>query len=66
MQLKITMHAQEKMIACGISIDDIERAIAHGSKTKQTEGFLSCYLYYCIAYRIIGKNIYKIKTVYLR
>lgn len=54
------------MIALGISIDEVKRAINEGSKTKQTEGFLACYSYYCVAYKIIGEKVYKIKTVYLR
>ena len=66
MPLKITKHAKEKMIAMGISIEDVKKAISRGSKTRQTDGFLSCYTYYCVAYKIIGDNIYKIKTVYLR
>ena len=64
--IKITRHAQEKMIASGISIEDLKKAITQGSKTKQTDGFLACYIYYCVAYKIIGEKIYKIKTVYLR
>ena len=66
MQLKITKHAQIKMINLGISIGDIKKAIDRGSKTKQTDGFLVCYQYYCVAYKIIGEKVYKIKTVYLR
>ena len=54
------------MITLGISIEDAGRAIVQGSKTKQTEGFLACYSYYCVAYKIIGHGTYKIKTVYLR
>ena len=66
MQLKITKHAKEKMIALGISIEEAKKAIKHGSKTKQTDGFLACYTYYCVAYKIIGNKIYKIKTVYIK
>ena len=66
MQLKITKHAKEKMIALGISVEDVKTAIIRGSKTKQTDGLLGCYAYYCVAYKIISDKIYKIKTVYLR
>ncbi len=54
------------MINLGIDIENVKKAISEGSKTKQTEGFLACYAYYCVAYKIIGKEAYKIKTVYLR
>ncbi len=66
MQLIITKHAQYKMSGLGITIENIKKAIIFGSKTQQTEGLLSYYSYYCVAYRIIGKNTYKIKTVYIR
>lgn len=54
------------MIVLGISIDDVKKAISEGSKIRQTDGFLSCYAYYCVAYKIIDNEIYKIKTVYIR
>ena len=54
------------MIDLGISIEEVKKAINQGSKTKQTDGFLACYTYYCVAYKIIWDKIYKIKTVYLR
>jgi hypothetical protein len=54
------------MIALGISIDDVKKAILRGSKTRQTEGFLACYTYYCVAYRVLGEKVYKVKTVYIR
>lgn len=54
------------MIALGISTEDVKKAVKYGSKTKQTDGFLACYAYYCVAYKIIGNKIYKIKTVYIR
>ncbi|MFA4887800.1 MAG: hypothetical protein WC595_06325 [Candidatus Nanoarchaeia archaeon] len=49
----------------GINEEDVAKAIRRGSKTKQTEGFLTCYTYYCVAYIQIGFDDYKIKTVYL-
>ncbi|MBI2673232.1 hypothetical protein HYX19_03160 [Candidatus Woesearchaeota archaeon] len=54
------------MIALCINDEDIKKAITQGSKTKQTDSFLACYAYYCVAYKIIGEKIYKIKTVYMR
>ena len=62
----VTKHAQEKMIKLGISLEQVKKAIDHGSKTQQTDGLLSCYTYYCVAYKRVGEKIYKIKTVYLR
>ncbi len=66
MQIIITKHAKIKMIDLGISIEEVKKAINQGSKTKQTGGFLACYTYYCVAYKIIWDKTYKIKTVYLR
>jgi len=66
LQLEITRHAKEKMIVHGLTLDDVGRAITQGSKTRQTDGLLACYAYYCVAYRVVGKNTYKIKTVYVR
>jgi len=54
------------MIVHGLTLDDVGRAITQGSKTRQTDGLLACYAYYCVAYRVVGKNTYKIKTVYVR
>jgi len=54
------------MVASGISIEDVRKAIIQGSKTRQTDGLLACFRYYCVAYKIIGQETYKIKTVYLR
>ena len=54
------------MAGLGIDIKNIKKAIAFGSKTSQTDGFLSCYSYYCVAYKRIGEKIYKIKTVYIK
>ncbi|MFA4887893.1 MAG: hypothetical protein WC595_06805 [Candidatus Nanoarchaeia archaeon] len=66
MRIILTLHARIKMKVCGIGDEDIENAIRYGSKTKQTQGFLTCYTYYCVAYKIIGENTYKIKTIYLQ
>ena len=66
MELLITKHAKEKMIALGISINDVKKAITEGSKTMQTDGLLACYAYYCVAYKVVGEKYHKIKTVYLR
>ena len=65
MIIKITKHAQDKMIFIGITKDQIKNVISRGSKFKQTDGYLAVYGYIKVAYKIIGKDIYKIKTVYM-
>ena len=54
------------MAGLGINIENVKKAIIYGSKTKQTDSFLSCYSYYCVAYKILEKRTYKIKTVFIR
>ncbi len=54
------------MADLSISDSDVKKAIQQGSKTKQTHGFLACYTYICVAYRILDNKFYKIKTVYIR
>jgi len=66
LQIFITKHAKEKMAGLGINIENVKKAIIYGSKTKQTDSFLSCYSYYCVAYKILEKRTYKIKTVFIR
>lgn len=51
------------MIDRGIDEEQIKTAIKRGAKTKQTEGYLSVYTYFGVAYKKIGENAYKIKTV---
>ena len=65
MIIKITKHAQDKMIFLGITKDQIKNAILRGSKFKQTDGYLAIYGYLKVAYKIIGKDVYKIKTVFV-
>jgi len=64
-KLKITKHASDKMMWLGITKEQIKEAITKGSKFKQTDGYLSIYGYLKVAYKIIGENSYKIKTVYV-
>ena len=64
-RLKITKHANDKMVWFGISEEQIKKAIQRGSKFKQTEGYLASYSYIRVAYKKIGENTYKIKTVYI-
>lgn len=64
-QLKITKHAKEKMILLGISSEQVKRAIIQGATSKQTDGYLASYTYLKVAYKEIGENYYKIKTVFI-
>lgn len=64
-QLKLTYHAKVRMAELAISKDDTKRAIKIGSKVKQTDGFLLSYTYLKVAYKKIGENVYKIKTVHI-
>lgn len=62
--LKITKHADDKRRLEGISIEQIKTAIKRGSIIKQTDGYLAHYSYIKTAYKKIGKDVYKIKTVF--
>ena len=64
-KLLISQHAAEKMLWLGISKREVMEAIAKGSKFKQTDGFLASYKYLRVAYKKLGNNIFKIKTVYV-
>jgi len=63
--LKLTRHAQDKMIFLGMTKEQIKNTILKGSKFRQTDGYLAVYSYLKVAYKIIGKDVYKIKTVYI-
>lgn len=63
MRLIITKHARDMMFERGIDEDQIKRAIKQGAKTKQTEGYLAVCGYISVAYKKLGEEVYKIKTV---
>ena len=65
MNLRLTKHAIFKMTALGITKGQVKEAIKKGSKFRQTEGLLAKYSYFAVAYRKIGDDAYKIKTVIL-
>ena len=65
MMIKITSHAICKMYEEGITEDMIREAIQKGARFKQTDGCLAVYRYYSVAFKVIGKEAYKIKTVFL-
>ena len=65
LKLKITKHANDKMLWLGITEEQIKKAITQGAKFKQTDGYLAKYTYITVAYKKIGENYYKIKTVFV-
>lgn len=64
--LFVSSHAKKRMAEKAISKEQIANAIQRGSKFRQTEGLLALYKDIMVAYRIVGKNAYKIKTVMVR
>ena len=65
-KLKITRHANDQMTARGITREQIIRTIKQGSKYRQTDGFLAVHTYIEVAYKVMKKDWYKIKTVKIR
>lgn len=57
-------HAVDMMTERGITKKQVEMALQRGSKFKQTEGFLTKYTYFSVAYKIVGDK-YVVKTVYV-
>lgn len=66
LKLLITKHAMDMMIERGIDEDQIKRAIKRGAVSRQTNGYLAIYTYIEVAYKKIGNDLYKIKTVKIR
>ena len=66
MKLIITNHARDKMHIEGIEKEQIKMCIERGAKFKQTDGFLAVYTYIQVAYKIISKDVYLIKTVMVK
>ena len=64
-ELIITKHAKERMIQYGITKEQVRMAIERGAKIQQTEGYLASFTYIKVAYKKIGENMYKIKTVFM-
>lgn len=65
MDLVITKHAKERMAEKAISKEMIKDAITKGAKVKQTDGYLASHGYIKVAYKLVGKDCYKIKTVFV-
>ncbi|MBI2079734.1 hypothetical protein HYT84_03145 [Candidatus Micrarchaeota archaeon] len=66
MNIILTKHAKEKMVICGISKEQIIRTIQQGAKVKQTDGYLASHAYIKVAYKQLGEEYYKIKTVFIK
>lgn len=65
MGIILTKHAKEKMVVHGVTKEQIKMAIERGAKSKQTEGYLVSFMYLKVAYKKLGENCYKIKTVFI-
>lgn len=65
MRLLLTKHAKERMAEKGITLDMILYAIKRGAQFKQTDGYVASYSYIKVAYKKIGEDYYKIKTVFV-
>ena len=66
MRLLVTKHAKDMMIERGIDEDQIKKAVKRGAISKQTDGYLALYTYIEVAYKKIGNDFYKIKTVKIK
>ena len=66
MRLLLTKHAKQRMIARGLTLDQIKRAIRMGATIKQTDGYESSYTYYSVCWKKIGDDLYKIKTIKIK
>ena len=66
MKLKLTRHAKQRMVARGITIEQIKRAIKMGARIKQTNGYESSYSYILVDWKKIGVDTYKVKTVKIK
>jgi hypothetical protein len=62
MIIKLTRHALERMIARGITLNQVKRAIQLGATVKQTDGYESSYSYFLISWKKYG-DTYIVKTV---
>ena len=61
--IKLSKHAEEKMIERGISMNEIENAIRKGSKFMQKpDKIVTEYTYFSVIYKKVGE-IYYIITV---
>ncbi len=65
-RIVLSKHANDKRILYGLSKEHIKRCILRGGKIKQANGYLASYTYLKVAYKKIGKNLYYVKTIYIK
>jgi len=63
MIIKLSKHAVKMMVERGITKEQIKIAIQRGSKQRQTDGYLSLYSYFAVAWKRVNDDVYFIKTV---
>lgn len=63
--LVLTRHAKERMAEHAITREQVKEAIRKGAKVQQTDGYLASFTYIKVAYKKIGEEMYKIKTVFV-
>ena len=66
MKLFLTSRAVKRIAVRAINKEQIKEAIKKGGKIAQTDGLLAVYGYIEVAYKKIGQDYYKIKTMKLR
>jgi hypothetical protein len=61
--IKLTKHAEEKMIERGITMNEVERAIQSGSKfVQEPDKIVAEYGYFSVVYKKVG-DIHYVITV---
>jgi len=65
MIIKLAKHAKEMAVERGVTKEQIKITIQRGSKIRQTDGYLSSYSYFNIAWKRVGE-IYFVKTVMVK
>ncbi len=64
--IRLTRHAKQRMVARGLTSEQIKRAIRMGARIKQTDGYGSSYTYFIVDWKKIGDDVYKIKTIEIK
>lgn len=65
-RIVLSKHANDRRILYGLSKEQIKRCIQIGGRINQTNGYLASYTYLKVAYKKIDKNLYYVKTVYIK
>ncbi|MBI4144595.1 DUF4258 domain-containing protein [Candidatus Woesearchaeota archaeon] len=59
MKVRFTAHAAEQMVARGICLEEVKRAIRRGSTFKQApDKYVAVFAYFSVVYRIIDNEHY--------